>query len=287
MDLSQSKKALESNVGELGKPYVSFFTGLWDLEESIEPVDWTPSEPEKLTEAMKNGTVAFSLEAPVLTQEYILDNVESSIAYIGLYVEEIAEISKKLIEVRKKYAGGEPILSEEILASLFTKPERLIDELAQRLDVPAESAAYHYLSLAVTTILEPTAALAASHVEIPKEPGFETGNCPVCGLPTTIGVLKDVGEKNGSPRTLHCSFCDSSWSYPRIKCTRCGSTNPEDLVYHFDEKDMNKRIYRCKKCGGSQKIMVESLDPAKSDLRANELLMLPLEEAALKAESEK
>ncbi|MBK5210925.1 MAG: formate dehydrogenase accessory protein FdhE [Coriobacteriia bacterium] len=283
MDLSQSKKALENNIEELGKPYVSFFTGLWDLEESIEPVDWTPAEPEKLTEAMKNGTVAFSLEAPSLTQKYVLDNVESSLAYIGLYVKELTEVSKKLTELRVKYDEGELSLSEKMLESLFTEPEQLINELAKQLDVPAESEAYHYISLAVVTVLEPTATHAASKIEIPKEPGFKTGNCPVCGSPTTIGVLKDEGAAKGSPRALHCSFCGSSWNYPRIKCTRCGSTNPEDLTFHFDEKDMNKRIYRCKKCGGTQKIMLESLEPVKSDLRANELLMLPLEEAVLKA----
>lgn len=283
MDLSQSKKALESHVDELGQPFVSFFTGLWDLEESIVPVDWTPEDASKLTDAMAKGETAFSIDAPKISQEYLFESLESALAFIGMYVDDFAPVGKKFAELKKEYDAGEREISEGVLDIVFTQPEVFIDELAEMLEIDKESELYHYLRLAVATVLEPTAVEAASKIELPKELGFKTGVCPVCGAQATMGMLKNVGEMHGSPRELSCGFCGTHWPFPRIKCTWCGSTNPEDLDFSFDEGNMNKRVYTCKKCGGTQKIVLESTDEVANDARANELLMLPLEQAVLES----
>lgn len=283
MDLSQSKKALENHVDELGQPFVSFFTGLWDLEESIQPVDWTPQDTSQIEDAMKQGTTAFSIDAPHLSQKYLLETLESTLAYIGMYVADFEAVSKKFAELKKEYDSNDRELSQGVLDIVFAQPEVLIDELADMLEISADSELYHYLRLAVATALEPTAVQAAAQITIPEETAFDTGVCPVCGAQATMGILKDAGELNGSPRELSCGFCGSHWSFPRIKCTWCGNTNPEELHYSFDEGDMDKRIYTCEKCNGVQKIIVESSDPLSNDARANELLMLPLEQAVVES----
>lgn len=285
MDLSQSKQALENHIDELGKPYVSFFTGLWDLEESIEPVDWAPAEDdlEAMNLAMREGKTAFGVDAPKVSEEYVLEHVGSAIAYISMYAESFVDVNKKFSELKEEFGADGRSLPAEILDAALSEPELLIGELADLLEIEPESENFQYLRLAVATALEPTAYAAAAKIEIPEEMDRETGTCPVCGSQATIGVLRDEGEMSGAPRILHCTFCGSDWKFPRIKCTWCGTTDQEQLAFIFEEgSNMSHRVYTCKNCGGTQKIIQQKAAGSVGDLRANELLMLPLEEAAAK-----
>ena len=59
----------------------------------------------------------------------------------------------------------------------------------------------------------------------PAEPGL----CPVCFGWPVASVLRTVGDTPGL-RYLHCGFCASEWTYPRIQCIQCGSS--EHIAYH-------------------------------------------------------
>ena len=96
-----------------------------------------------------------------------------------------------------------------------------------------------------------------------------TGECPQCGAPAELGIMRDEGQAKGSPRVLWCKECETRWAFPRIKCARCGNEHQDELAYFFAEGDMGHRIYGCKECKGALKVICEAdLGRAVDDLRA-------------------
>lgn len=97
---------------------------------------------------------------------------------------------------------------------------------------------------------------------------WESGRCPVCG---SFPKLTDLSGEGGK-RRLHCSLCESTWSYPRIKCPFCENEDAEQLGYLQAEEDIGLRVELCRLCGH----YIKSLD-------LRELagpVILPLDDAA-------
>ena len=280
MNLSKSKEQLNLHRNTLGDELVDFFIGLWDLMEGIEPAAWTPSDIEALNAAAKNGTVMFSVESPVVTASYVTSTLRPILTYIG---SKFATFEAVVQAADKADIEGD--LTEELLAGAFTAPDDLIMAIAELLGVDNDGANYDFLRLAVVTALSPPASAAAAQLTTPEAGSFKTGICPCCGMPATFAHLKQAGELSGDPRDLWCSFCDTSWAYPRLQCVRCGHNVQKDLPFYFDETNQGYRIYACKKCGGTIKGASESTLHKLIDPRATDIMMTKLE-AAVIAQSE-
>ncbi|MGA1863507.1 MAG: formate dehydrogenase accessory protein FdhE [bacterium] len=73
--------------------------------------------------------------------------------------------------------------------------------------------------------------------------------CPICGSYPFLAYIE--GEEGR--RNLICSWCDTSWAYPRIKCPYCHNTDQKDLNYFsLDEEEIKEekdRVCVCEKCG--------------------------------------
>jgi FdhE protein len=91
------------------------------------------------------------------------------------------------------------------------------------------------------------AALQPDELGRPTEPG----RCPVCKGWPVASILRTVGETPGL-RYLHCGFCASEWSYPRIQCVHCG--NGEQIAYHGIE-------------GGDPAVQAETCDACHTYLK--------------------
>ncbi len=73
---------------------------------------------------------------------------------------------------------------------------------------------------------------------------YRDNRCPVCGAIADIGYL----SSEDSARILVCPRCDMQWRYLRTGCSICGTKESESIDIYVKG---NKRIYYCKKCGGS------------------------------------
>lgn len=69
-------------------------------------------------------------------------------------------------------------------------------------------------------------------------------HCPVCGGAPDFAVLdEEVGA-----RRLVCSRCNAQWSYRRVGCPFCGTSDHDQLSYYVGE-DKSYRLYVCDSCG--------------------------------------
>lgn len=283
MNLTTSKTALARFTDTLGEAFVEFFTGLWDLEEKIEPVAWTPINKEALYAAAVGGTPMFEIESPVMPLEKLLTDILPIADYLASKVEGFDAVAKRLAAFAADTSAHGSI-SAPVLAKAFTEREDLVEAFAHVLEIEDDSDERHYLRLAIATVLEPTAAAAAAQLEIPTQEeleSFETAICPVCGSPAAMGILREVGPLEGSPRTMWCGSCSTQWPYPRMRCTRCGNIKQEEIGYRFNEDDANHRIYTCSSCNDIQKVVSEVKLDYIPDPRAEEIAMIPLEEAVI------
>jgi FdhE protein len=81
-----------------------------------------------------------------------------------------------------------------------------------------------------------------------REAIWSQSYCPICGSHPLLAYIE--GEEGR--RNLICSWCDTSWVYPRIKCPYCQNIDQKDLSYFSlnDEKEKNEedRVAVCEKC---------------------------------------
>jgi FdhE protein len=109
------------------------------------------------------------------------------------------------------------------------------------------------------------------------EARWRRGTCPACGAPPLLAEL-DAADRE---RRLRCARCASAWTFPRVRCADCGTTDHRKIRYLHGEGETDaRRIEACDECGGYLKsiAVLEALSPAA-------LLELDLATAALDAEA--
>ena len=73
---------------------------------------------------------------------------------------------------------------------------------------------------------------------------WEKGECPVCGFPPDMGILRGEGGK----LYLHCAICGHEWKFKRMACAFCGNDLQKELKYLEIEGDDVHKIYLCHLC---------------------------------------
>jgi len=86
------------------------------------------------------------------------------------------------------------------------------------------------------------------------------GACPVCGGPPVASLVVGWQGAHGT-RFCACSLCATLWSYVRIKCVLCGST--EGIAYQEIAGGAGHvKAETCNKCRSYVKILQQQNDPA-------------------------
>jgi len=260
--------------GTLREEFCDFLGGLWKVRAAVPVLEWALQETGPDAESLSDKPY-FAHEQPQMTADFFREAFAPVIRYLASSQSDFAEVAEKLEkEVLLQLADSD-------LAKAFTEPQMLIARLSKELGLELGSDSWFALQLGVITVLGPTACAAASQITLPEGIEAKDGSCPVCGQPAEIGILKETDELHGSPRELWCAFCETQWPYQRIRCTHCGSRSQTDLSYHFDEGDEKRRIYFCRACSKTQKILVEKdiQNPDEVDLRLEAIALAGLEEA--------
>jgi len=120
-------------------------------------------------------------------------------------------------------------------------------------------------------LLQPYAeSLAQRHQPIPST----QQDCPYCGEPPVVAVLRPEGE--GGKRSLICSLCFTEWDYRRLLCPRCGEEDHHKLPIYTNETFAHVRIEACDTCH----TYVKSIDLTRNGHavpEVDELAALPLD----------
>ena len=94
------------------------------------------------------------------------------------------------------------------------------------------------------------AAAAALH-ELIEQSHWSRGTCPVCGAAPLLGELRGGGVSGAAEheRVLRCGRCATAWSFPLLRCSKCGETNHRRLGYlHGKGEESYRRAETCESC---------------------------------------
>jgi FdhE protein len=116
-------------------------------------------------------------------------------------------------------------------------------QLSQEPDEEPEEATLP--EVAADLALQPYLAWAAEQVMPHVDQSlWRRDHCPVCGGAPDFAVLdEEVGA-----RRLVCSRCNAEWSYRRVGCPFCGTSDHDQLSYYVGD-DKAYRLYVCESCG--------------------------------------
>ena len=172
---------------------------------------------------------------------------------ISVLYERLVEVVKKREDGRRQAEGllkaieekhnGTPVVMKAALASNFEAIEA--SAKAFNIDAPVLALLLH-LSLRPSLLLIAQAVL--DHLDLSL---WHHGHCPVCGSAPRLADLSGEGGK----RKLHCSLCETAWSYPRLRCPFCENDNREDLSYLRAENEEGLRVDLCGRCNNYLKTM--------------------------------
>ena len=125
---------------------------------------------------------------------------------------------------------------------------------------------------------------AAAVAELIQRAHWHHGVCPACGAPPLLGELRGGGT-SGSPehdRVLRCGRCLTAWSFPRLRCTRCGETNHRQLSYlHVKGEESFRRAEVCSSCNSYLKNIAVLAPLDALELLTADLTTVALDIAAL------
>ena len=125
---------------------------------------------------------------------------------------------------------------------------------------------------------------AAAVAELVQRAHWHRGICPACGAPPLLGELRGGGI-SGSPehdRVLRCGRCLSSWTFPRLRCTKCAETNHRRLSYlHATGEENFRRAEVCSTCNSYLKNIAVLAPLDALELLTADLTSVALDIAAL------
>jgi len=244
MSLENSISAIEKYRPTLGDERVDFFKGLWEVSERV------GSEP-------------------------LASRFDRLIGYLDTFDQGLKAAVEPL--------DATMLSSLDLNAIKALDVERAAARIIEACGIDPEGTHAPFIELALVSAVQPDAqrVAAASERDDAQRP---SGECPVCGAPAALGILRDEGQAHGGSRDLWCSLCETTWRFPRIKCARCGVEHQRELGYRFAEGDPGHRIYTCDVCSGTLKVVNEAELGARIDPRVEEIVLEDLLDAVIGAE---
>ncbi|MHC8344146.1 formate dehydrogenase accessory protein FdhE [Pseudomonas sp. RT6P73] len=117
------------------------------------------------------------------------------------------------------------------------------------------SGQYSLLPAALVPFLGAALQAAFSHWLLNRpglalKPGDSLSQCPACGSPAMVGVIRHRGKHNGL-RYLVCSLCACEWHVVRVKCVYCEQSKGLEYVSLDDDRHAaNQAPLRAETCPG-------------------------------------
>jgi len=192
--------------------------------------------PKNLSDVESNGRPF--LDPSKLPLDW--DQAEALYRRLVRLVEARKEGHRQAAGLMKAIAGGRKDFCW-MMKAVLSSDLALIEATAGVLNVDP-ALLYLLFHMALRPALLNVARFALVHMDLSTWP---YGHCPVCGsAPKLASLSVDEGK-----RRLHCSLCETAWSYPRLQCPFCKNNNPHRLDYLRAEEEKGLRVDLCKDCG--------------------------------------
>ncbi|MGB2698324.1 MAG: formate dehydrogenase accessory protein FdhE [Candidatus Zixiibacteriota bacterium] len=232
------------------------------LEELYKEFKKAKAEAQKNYKEEKIKIDRAEVEKRIKRSDYLLDfkDIEMDPKWLeGLFKEYLSILRKfkkddgKFVEKLEQSCEKKELDLEVLIKKVFCFDSEYLENLAKKLKVDAEDLNFLGLHLG-----NPVFELYAQRVmeKIDRE-NWLKGFCPVCGsLPAMAYLRKDDGK-----RILWCKFCETQWSYLRLKCPFCSNEDQKTLRYFFTAEGDPHRVYVCDEC----KKYVKTIDQRKME----------------------
>lgn len=160
-------------------------------------------------------------------------------------------------------AGRHPEAAESLL--LFAK-------VSEAQHAGADRAGLEQLTAGLTVPLEWFDRVMAETEPATPPPSRQDNECPACGAPPQLGVLRPQGD--GAALYLACAVCRAEWLFPRSTCPACG--DPEHLAFYSAETFPAIRVQTCGACRTYFHLIDAHREPAAVP-EADEIAAQPLD----------
>ena len=252
----RAAQAYEQTLDELDRARLAFFMGLWKVMKAGEASAKEQLEYYELPAQEAVRELWFAYKPVLLKYPVALDRKVFLEQFVALrdYVIEANHLAPDHAKALKAL-NVEGKFTEELVELAGRNPQEFVSELvAKLLKDQLEPVAYMAGLLAMQALrvqLEPIAAELEKMLPNGELVNHHPTACPVCGsLPSLSRIGGVESPTEGRGKSLHCEQCGTTWDFERIRCARCGETDPEKLHTFNIEGDDAHRIATCDTCGG-------------------------------------
>lgn len=243
MTYEQNLEALEQYRERLGDKQTDFLAALWKIQDECEPeVTWDAGDRETMLKRLNKNKNLLSFNTPQMDVEWFVD----TLGKIRDLIRENARDKDSSI-----FLADLSTIKQSDLKDGVIYVDNAVKRINKRLNVTHQSDENGMLALAIVSTIRTFARACARNVDTAwfLDYGFpETPTCPICGSSAALGIVRPKVTVDGGQRHLYCAHCDTTWHYPRIKCSYCGSVDPDGLRYFFSTEDPAHQMHVCKKC---------------------------------------
>jgi formate dehydrogenase maturation protein FdhE len=152
------------------------------------------------------------------------------------FVKLVADIAEILTE--HEIELEEEALPDSPAETISLARERFEEE--QDDQEPEITLAQAAVDLALKPYVEWAAEQVMPHVD---DAHWKRNRCPVCGGAPDLATL----EGEAGARHLMCSRCSSQWSFRRVGCPFCNTTDHTKITYYSSDDEVY-RLYVCQEC---------------------------------------
>lgn len=278
-----------SNADEASKMRLEFFSTLWRIQE----------EESNLLDQSTSYSVPTTSE---IVERYWTNRPIFADFPVHIDPEAFARVCNRIAEHLGEHAG----LDEEVIDGLAktswedfahiadldlagANPPEFVERCLQTFDVfdvdPNLPASIFMMvpAWALRAFLDAPAAAVMDAMDFSTNEDIVHTHpllCPVCGTPATASSVAEATTVNGGGRRLYCSTCGTRWSFERIRCARCGSTNPNNLNWFHIEGDEAHRMQNCTDCFSYMRTVFESEVGVPVNMEVEDVVMVKLDAMA-------
>lgn len=180
------------------------------------------------------GNHQFDFNKIEIDRQWLEDYAEKLILILKEFEEE--GFSESFQEsLRKKYL---PL--EVLIKKAYHTDWDYLEGLAKNIEVEKEALYFFGVELG-KPVYELYAESLKDNLDLDN---WGEGICPVCGSPPALAYLREEDGK----RILWCRFCETQWSFKRLKCPFCNNEDQNSLKYFFTDKKDFYRVDICDRC---------------------------------------
>lgn len=167
------------------------------------------------------------------------------------------------IEKITAHLAKEKKFSHELITDILSDNQKKISDLSRRLGISIDFITFFSLLLAFP-YRESVAKQIQQHIDLRRH---MSGFCPVCGHWPAMSYLV---EKEGK-KFMACLCCGSVWSFKRLKCSFCLTTDPDQLGFLNIQDDDTIAAYTCDSC--RRYLKTGKIESAETDLPDEKLFL--------------